>query len=248
MAGGVGQMFIKGTRYAALGPSDQAKGLPQPPLEMKPSTPILEVMNLPEPETVALGDLPVREAVDRRRSLRIYTNQPLTLEAASYLLWCTQGVKEITPRPVTLRTVPSAGARHPLETVLLINRVEGLASGLYWFAASERQLARLETDPSIAERMREACLGQEMVQRSAITFVWIADAYRCTWRYGERGYRYLFLDAGHVCQNLYLAAEAIDCGVCAIGAFSDEAINRLLNLDGQNQFVVYLAAVGKRKE
>jgi len=247
MTGGIGQTFMEGTRYASLGASDQAKGLPQPPLEMEPPTPILEVMDLPKPETIALGGLPVRQAIDRRRSLRTYTDPPLTLEAVSYLLWCTQGVKEVTPRPVTFRTVPSAGARHPLETVLLINRVEGLTPGLYWFTASEHQLVRLEADSSIAEQMTEACLDQEMVRTSAVTFVWIADVYRSTWRYGERGYRYLLLDAGHVCQNLYLAAESINCGACAIGAFSDEALNELLKLDGKNQFVVYLAAVGKRK-
>ena len=245
MTDGIGQMFMEGTRYASLGPSDQAKGLPPPPLEMEPSTPILEVMELPEPKAISLGGLPLRQVLDRRRSLRTYAGRALTLEELSYLLWCTQGVKEVASRPATLRTVPSAGARHPLETVLLINRVEELTPGLYWFTASEHRLARLESDPSIAERLAEACLGQEMVQRSAVTFAWLADAYRCTWRYGERGYRYLLLDAGHVCQNLYLAAEAIDCGACAIGAFSDEAINELLNLDGQNQFVVYLAAVGK---
>lgn len=246
MTGGIGQTFMEGTRYASLGSSDQAKGLSQPLLEMEFPKPVLEVMDLPKPETIALGDLPLRQAIDQRRSLRAYTDRALTLEEISYLLWCSQGIKEITPRPVTLRTVPSAGARHPLETVLLINRVAELTSGLYWFAAGKHQLMRLEANSDVAERMVEACLGQEMVRRSAVTFVWIADVYRCTWRYGERGYRYLFLDAGHVCQNLYLAAESIDCGACAIGAFSDKEINELLELDEENQFALYLAAVGKK--
>jgi len=67
------------------------------------------------------------------------------------------------------------------------------------------------------------------------------------WRYGERGYRYLFLDAGHVCQNLYLASENIDCGTCAIGAFHDDELNKLLNINGKDQFVIYAATVGKKK-
>ncbi len=79
-----------------------------------------------------------------------------------------------------------------------------------------------------------------------MTFAWTVDSYRMTWRYGERGYRYLHLDAGHVCQNLYLAAESVDCGVCAIAAFDDEAANRLLGLDGEEQFVIYFATVGKK--
>jgi SagB-type dehydrogenase family enzyme len=124
--------------------------------------------------------------------------------------------------------------------------VEGLTPGFYWFAAGRHQLVQLEVDSASAERMTKACFEQEMPRRCAVTFIWIADVYRSTWRYSERGYRYLFLDAGHVCQNLYLAAESIDCGACAIGAFLDEEMNGLLELDGKNQFVIYLAAVGKK--
>jgi len=108
-------------------------------------------------------------------------------------------------------------------------------------------LIKLASKPDTVKRMVGACLGQESVAASAVTFVWTAVPYRTTWRYGERGYRYMHLDAGHVCQNLYLAAEAIEAGACAIGAFSDDAMNELLGLDGVKQFVIYLAAVGKRK-
>jgi SagB-type dehydrogenase family enzyme len=85
-----------------------------------------------------------------------------------------------------------------------------------------------------------------MVKKSAVTFIWVAVPYRMTWRYGERGYRYLLLDAGHVCQNLYLAAENISSGVCAIAAYHDAMFNELLGLDGENQFVIYLGTVGKK--
>lgn len=84
-----------------------------------------------------------------------------------------------------------------------------------------------------------------MVTASAVTFIWTAVIRRMTWRYGTRGYRYIFLDAGHVCQNLYLAAQEIGCGVCAMAAFDDEAMNRILNLDGEEQFTLYLATLGK---
>jgi SagB-type dehydrogenase family enzyme len=144
--------------------------------------------------------------------------------------------------------VPSAGARHAFETYLLVNNVEGLAPGLYRFLALSHQLAQVEVETGLADRITRACLDQSHVKRSAVTFFWSAVPYRMAWRYGERGYRYLHLDAGHVCQNLYLAAEVIGAGVCAIAAFDDEALNRLLGFDGEEQFVIYLATVGKRKE
>jgi SagB-type dehydrogenase family enzyme len=129
---------------------------------------------------------------------------------------------------------------------LLINRVEGLAPGLYRFLAIEHKLLEVDLKPGLADRMVDACLQQRFVKSSAATFIWSAVVYRMAWRYTERGYRYLHLDAGHVCQNLYLAAAAIGCGACAIAAFDDEAVNQLLGLDGEEQLAIYLATVGKR--
>jgi len=245
MAGQIGQTFMEMTKFGHSRPSDQMKGLSPPPLEL-PCDPAIPRIDLPRPENIRFGDTPLREAIEGRKSVRAYAKKPLTEGELSYLLWCTQGVKEVFLRSATLRTVPSAGARHALETYILINRVANLRSGLYRFLASEHRLAVLDTDAGIAAEMTAACLGQDMVKRSAVTFIWTAVPYRMTWRYGERGYRYLHLDAGHVCQNLYLAAQTIDSGVCAIGAFSDDDMNRLLGLDGTEQFVIYLAAVGKK--
>jgi SagB-type dehydrogenase family enzyme len=146
----------------------------------------------------------------------------------------------------TFRNVPSAGARHALECYLLVNRVEGLQPGLYRFLALEHALVAVDLGPGIADAVARACLDQQMVVRCAVTFIWVAVAERMTWRYGQRGYRYMHLDAGHVCQNLYLAAESIGGGVCAIAAFSDEDMSPLLGLDGEEQFVIYLATLGKR--
>ena len=169
----------------------------------------------------------------------------MTLAELSWLLWCTQGVKEVIPHQATLRTVPSAGARHALESYLLVNRVAGLRPGLYRFVAVGHQLLEIHGPKEAGLLIREACLGQEMVTASAVTFIWTAVIRRMTWRYGARGYRYIFLDAGHACQNLYLAAQEIGCGVCAVAAFDDEAMNRTLNLDGEEQFTLYLATLGK---
>lgn len=241
----IGIEFMKKTQYQYLEDSDQEKGLPQPPLE-RAYDETKTLIDLPKPENFQIPDKPLREIIEKRTSLRKYADQCLSMEELSYLLWCTQGVKEIVSRPATLRTVPSAGARHPFETYLLVNHVEGIPAGLYRFIATKHQLQEVSLNPHLADQMVEACLKQAQVKTSGVTFIWAADAYRTTWRYGERGYRYMLLDAGHVCQNLYLAAESIDCGVCAIAAYEDEMVNHLLDMDGENQFVIYIGTVGKR--
>jgi SagB-type dehydrogenase family enzyme len=104
----------------------------------------------------------------------------------------------------------------------------------------------MNREVGLTARMTRAFLDQEIVRECAVVFIWAAAIYRVQWRYSERGYRYIFLDAGHACQNLYLSAESIHCGVCAIAAFDDDALNQLLTLDGEQQFVIYAATVGKR--
>ncbi len=245
MSDQIGQQFMSLTRYAAMSPPGQARGLPAPPVELAydESCPTID---LPGPAEIDLGHLELRKAIEQRRSVRQYAATPLSLDELSYLLWCTQGLQSLQGDVATLRTVPSAGARHAFETYLLINRVEGLPSGLYRFLALEHKLIRLREGDALAEQSAQACLGQSFLATSAAAFFWTAVPYRMTWRYGQRGYRYLHLDAGHVCQNLYLAAEAIGCGVCAIGAFDDVAVDRLLGLDGREQFTIYIATVGKK--
>ncbi len=236
----IGQEFIKGTKYRYMGPSDQERRLPQPPLEK-----FMEdggtVIPLPDPDA---GKSDLRSLIDNRTSIRNYADGPISLQDLSYLLWCTQGAKEVVGTQATLRTVPSAGARHAIETYLLINRVQGLPPGLYHYRALEHRLQELTLFEGIADQIQEASLQQKHITGSAVTFIWSATVYRMTWRYGERGYRYLFLDAGHVCQNLYLAAESLGYGVCAIGAFEDDRLNELLGLDGRDEFVLYLATCG----
>ncbi len=247
MTRGIGQQFFHGTEYRFLEPSRQQQGLPQPPLELDydRSAPAIP---LPPGGQLPVADLALRTAIENRRTLRAYAAQSLTLDELSWLLWCTQGVQKVISRPATLRPVPSAGARHAFETYLLVNKVADVPPGLYRFVAGEHKLVEFDRAPDLAARMTAALYGQDMVQESAATFLWVAVLERMYWRYGERGYRYFLLDAGHVCQNLYLAAEAIDCGACAIGAFHDELVNPLLRLDGENQFLVYSATVGKRKQ
>lgn len=245
----IGREFVEKTKYQYLEESDQSKGLLLPSLQCgydngrKP-------IDLPDPHNIKLGDIDFIKTIEKRRSLREYSGTPLTVEELSYLLWCSQGVRNTIQKSggavATLRNVPSAGSRHAFETYILINNVNGLPSGLYRFLALEHKLIEENMSFDIADKIAKGCLGQKSVKLSAATFIWTAVPHRMNWKYGERGYRYLYLDAGHVCQNLYLSAETIGCGACAIGAFSDDDMNSVLGLDGEQQFVIYAAAVGKR--
>jgi SagB-type dehydrogenase family enzyme len=243
---GTGREFMEKTKYAYIGRSDQQKGILQPPLELPPA-PDLPVIVLPSPGSLEIPPMDLRIAIEHRRSIRTYVHKPLTLEDLAFLLWCTQGVKEVHAHQATFRTVPSAGARHAFETFLLVNDVEGLEPGLYRYLALSHNLQQVDDDPTLTHRITAACFDQQFIVRCGVVFLWTAVPYRMTWRYGERGYRDLHLDAGHVCQNLYLAAEAVNCGVCAIAAFDDNTMNELLGIDGCDQFLIYLAAVGKRE-
>lgn len=242
MNSGIGREFFEKTKYKYLEPSPQQKGSKPPELQTDFSEDNERTV-LHSPENIG-GCL--QKIIEQRRSLRRYSQKPLMLQELSYLLWCTQGVKQAEAGLHTFRTVPSAGARHAFETFLLVNRVDGLKNLLYQYIALEHKLAVVSRDDRIAEKIMFGCLGQKMITTSAATFIWIADIRRMSWRYGQRGYRYILLDAGHVCQNLYLAAESIGCGACGIGAFDDDIMNETLGLDGKNHFVIYAACTGKR--
>jgi SagB-type dehydrogenase family enzyme len=242
---GTGREFMEKTKYQFIGKSDQQKGIPQPPLELPPDSGA-PIIDLPRPETLSVPPLDLRVAIERRRSIRTYTREPLSPDELSFLLWCTQGVQQTTGTYWTMRTVPSAGSRHAFETYLLVNNVDGLEPGLYRFLATTHRLQQVDPDPTVAHRITSACFDQQFILRSGVTFIWTAVPYRMTWRYGERGYRDLHLDAGHVCQNLYLAAETVDCGVCGVAAFEDDLMNAILGINGSDQFVIYLATAGKK--
>lgn len=253
MKSNTGPEFFEKTKYPHLSEPDQAKGVGQPPLEL-PYDATARIIDLPAPDELDLPDFSLREAIEQRRSVRSFSRQSLTLKELAYLLWCTQGVqRRVTTedsegRPVerTFRTVPSAGARHAFETYLGVNNIEGLPRGLYRYLALEHKLVEIHLDDSFGKAVALACLNQTWMASAAAVFMWVADVERMTWRYVERGYRYMLLDAGHVCQNLYLCAESIGCGACAIAAYDDDAVNELLGLDGVERFAIYLATVGKK--
>jgi SagB-type dehydrogenase family enzyme len=220
-------------------------GYPPPPLEIAPGAGKSQI-DLPEVAGLEANTLDLKEAIEARHSVRDYTKDSLSLQDLAWLLWATQGVKKAVDGVATFRTVPSAGARHAFETYLSVGNVEGLGKGLYRYLALEHSLVEEQQDEDIMAKVARACLDQSFIHNCACVFIWVAISERMTWRYGERGYRYMHMGAGHICQNLYLASQAVNCGVCASGAFEDDELNSLLGLDGDKHFVVYLAAVGKR--
>lgn len=245
MTQNAGHQFMLQTRYENLQPTPQQQGDAQPPLELEYDRNGV-MIDLPSPETFPEININLLEFVELRTSVRHYTRQAITLPELSYLLWCTQGVKGVIPDKATFRTVPSAGAKHAFETYLLINNVEDVKPGLYRFLAFEHKLLAVNTEEEIADKIAEACLKQPFIKASAVTFIWTAVRNRMCWKYGDRGYRYLHLDAGHACQNLYLTSESIGCGTCAVAAFDDDMLNNVLGIDGENHFALYCAAVGKK--
>jgi len=223
---------------------DQKRGLPVPPLQ-KSYSPESTVFNLISPEEITIGSMPLLEAIRMRQSCRSYQPTPLSLEELSFLLWATQGVKMIMKDGyATKRTVPSGGSRHPFETYLAVQRVEGLAPGLYRYLAIEHKLLLLIEDLEIGLKISDGCA--DFALESAVTFIWTAVPYRTEWRYGPLSPKLIAQDSGHVCQNLYLACEAIHAGTCAVGAYNQKKMDGLLGVDGVDEFTIYCAPVGKK--
>jgi len=241
----IGKEFMKKTQYSYVTTSDQSQGLPTPHFELEYAHK-MKSFDLPKPEPLDLDQCTLKSAIEDRRSIRKYSDEKMTLIELSWLLWSTQGIRKYLQDTITLRNVPSAGARHALETYLLINNVETLDQGLYRYVASEHKLVEYIFDKNILDVIVKAALDQKFLKKNSVTFIWTAVPYRMVYRYSERSYRYLLIDVGHVCQNLYLAAEAIQAGVCAVAAFDDNLLNDALRIDGDEQFVIYLASVGKK--
>ena len=223
---------------------DQENKIPQPPAQ-KPYPEKAELIDLVSPADLTVGRMPLIEAIQRRRSRRQYSTDPLTLEELSFLLWATQGVsRNIRDGQTVLRTVPSGGARHPFETYLLINRVNGLIPGLYRYLSLEHKLCLLDADEGLKESVHEAS-NEQYVLGSAVVFIWTVIPYRSEWRYSLLAHKMVAQDSGHVCQNLYLACEAIGAGTCALGAYNQAKMDAVLGVDGDEEFTFYVAPVGR---
>ncbi|MBU1137591.1 MAG: SagB/ThcOx family dehydrogenase [Proteobacteria bacterium] len=196
------------------------------------------------PRIWQLAEARITPLLQKRRSLRRFMMEPIKLEELAFMLWASQGITAKSG-DYSFRTAPSAGALYPVETYLSANLVEGLDPGLYHFDVENFSLDRLSSEDS-AEAVAAACLDQKFMAQSAVCFLWSAVFRRCMTKYGNRGIRYVLLDAGHICQNLLVAAEATGCGGCPVAAFYDNEMNDLLQLDPGEESVLYAAAVGKK--
>jgi len=193
------------------------------------------------PAVTAPPELSVAGAIERRRSLRDFAGRSLTMAKLAWLLHAATGITG----PRGLRAAPSAGAQHPIETYVVVSRVEGIEAGIYHYAIADHALERVR-EGTFGTDLVSAALGQEFLGQAPVVLVLSAIFGRLRWRYHERAYRYALLEAGHIGQNVYLAAEAAGLGACAVGAFFDDAVNRLLEVDGVEEAALMLVPVGPR--
>ena len=237
--------FLKGyheTDESEAYPTDQEERLPMPPMEVRRGG---EEVELPERDMSALTVL-----LENRCSRRKYGGSPLTLEELSFLLWAAQGVKSVNEYR-TLRTAPSGGARHPLELYAFVNSVAGLRPGSYHYLALEGKLERLGCRGNQADQLTYALGGQAFAGNAPVCLVWTAVPYRSEWRYDNMGHKDVLLDAGHSCQNVYLAFEELKLGCCALAAYDQAAMDELLGLPSvrtdskEAEFTVYACCVGR---
>ena len=172
----------------------------------------------------------------------MYTSKPITKKQLSYLLWATTGIQRIEGA-YAFRTAPSAGALYPIETYVAVNQVTDLTEGIYHYAVKNHFLEELQRG-DFRKALTHAALGQTVCRTAAVVFIWTAIFQRSKWKYKQRGYRYIYLDAGHIGQNLALSATTMGLGSCQIGALYDDELNQILNLDGIEESAIYMSVVG----
>ncbi|MBN1511586.1 MAG: SagB/ThcOx family dehydrogenase [Phycisphaerae bacterium] len=237
--GKVGDEFQQRTKYqpGAMGDEGMQWNLRPEPYKTYPGNPRV-VLPAFEPER----SLTLDEILNNRRSIRDYRSAPLTLEHLSYLLWAAGGVQR-AEQGLEFRTAPSAGALYPLETYIVANEVRDLEPGAYHYGIRNHELEQIRAG-DLRKEIAAAALGQAMCAHAPAIFVWTAIFGRSKWKYGQRAYRYIYLDAGHIAQNLALAAVNLDLGTCQVGALFDDEVNKLLDVDGVKESVIYMSVVG----
>jgi SagB-type dehydrogenase family enzyme len=240
MKAGIGDTFQQETKYQrGRLPGGGLDWANQPePYKHYPSAPKVQLSS-PQIE----GGAPIWDAIRQRRSLRLFQQTPLKEAELSQLLWAAQGITQAA-WDVGFRTTPSAGALYPVETYLAVHSVEGIEPGLYHYAVESHELDQLKTGDFRTAAARMA-LDQEIAHWANVVFVWTAIFERSKWKYRQRAYRYVYLDAGHIAQNVALAAVALGLGSCQIAALYDDEVNALLGVDGIEESAIYLTVVGR---
>jgi SagB-type dehydrogenase family enzyme len=236
--------------------TDQQQGLPRPDIQ-KSVPPGAQLIDLVPPDQFTIGDSSVVDVIRQRKSHRYFKPDAMNLEELSFLLWATQGMRDKSIEgglTYLWRNVPSGGNRHPMETYLSIHNVEGIKPGLHRYLPVDHQLVLEKLDPDLPEMVNQGSRNQNsgtnqepyyFIKEAAVVFIWTALPYRSEWRYHRAAAKLTALDAGHICQNLYIAAGAIGCGTCAVGAYDQAKMNSLVQVDGEDEFVIYMAPVGK---
>lgn len=236
------------------GSTPQSRGEPAPAF-VQPVPEHAPRVQLPDPASTGLGDKSFRDITANRRSRRKYLTEPISIEELSFLLWSSAGIKAVK-KENAFRTVPSGGCRHPFDTMLYIRRVSGLQPGLYRYLPVEHALALLRPATILAgadqskngwldlDAEMDAGLAQQL-WNCAVMFVWTVVPYRTEWRYTIAAAKTILLDAGHVCQALYGACEALGLGTCAQAAYDQQKLDAALGVDGIDEFAVYAAPVGR---
>lgn len=238
MAEGAGDRFQRETKYFPFKMPSYEEDIATP--DRYKAYPDSPRVRLPIPELDVEASLDY--ALKRRRSTRVFTSAPLKLNQLSYLLWASTGIQRVEYGR-EFRTAPSAGALYPIETYLVVNNVEGMQRGVYHYNVGERSLEEIRLG-DYAHRICDAALGQEACSLAAIVFIWTAIFDRSKVKYGQRAYRYIYLDAGHIAENLALAAVSLGLGSCPIAALYDDEVNAVIDVDGMSESVVYMTVAG----
>ncbi|TFG14167.1 SagB/ThcOx family dehydrogenase [Candidatus Thorarchaeota archaeon] len=217
-----------------------------PPLQ-KPVEDESKIISLPDLEKFQIRENNLAAIISARRSHRKFTGGALSLDELGFLLWSTQGIQKVVGNQgANLRTVPSGGGRHPFETYLVVFNVKDLPAGIYRYIPLSHALLPLQQKQNVTTTdMKNVCRNQPYFRDASVVFVWSCIPYRTFWRYSDLATKVIAQDSGHLCQNLYLASTAIGAGTCAIGAYYQEEMDNMLDLDGEEEFVIYLAPVGR---
>jgi len=239
--------FLKSSIWKTIdfSTTEQSRGIKPPPAE-KPCNPEDKKIDLVRPrDWKSISEVSVEAAIAQRKSRRSYTEDTIKLEELSFLLWATQGLRGKKSAVRNYRTVPSAGCRHALETYIAVFRVEGISKAIYRYLPMSHQLVEVVKHENLEGLLTRAALDQSFAGKSAVTFIWTTLPARMEWRFSKTLYKLIALDAGHVGQNLYLACEAIGAGTCAIAKYDQEFADKILGIDGVEEFTIYMAPVGK---
>ncbi|KYK20402.1 hypothetical protein AYK21_06060 [Thermoplasmatales archaeon SG8-52-2] len=242
MNNGIGDKFQKETKYSRF--SLGGGGLDwrnQPDLYKR--YPESKKIKLEPPKY--LMKVTLDEALKKRRSIRNFSDKPIIKQQLSFLLWASTGIQR-EEHGFNYRTAPSAGALYPIETYLIVNRVKEIPKGIYHYSIKDHTLEELKTGDFGIE-ISHAALEQDMCKYASVVIIWTAIFNRSKWKYGERAYRYIYLDAGHIAENLALASTSLGLGSCQIAALFDDEINDLLGVNGIEESVIYMSVVGNLK-